>query len=89
MSKLRIKDNMYKKTHLFLFNWDDTLFPRTVIYNNQKLPNQNTLPVSILLKINMIEEIVLDMFNKINSFGTIVIISNSDKKWIMTTAKLY
>jgi hypothetical protein len=57
----------------------DTLFPRTVIYNNQDLPNQNTLPVSILLKINMIEEIVLDMFNKINSFGTIVIISNSDK----------
>lgn len=37
----------------------------------------------------MIEEIVLDMFNKINSFGTIVIISNSDKKWIMKTAKLF
>lgn len=49
MSKLRIKDNMYRKTHLFLFDWDDTLFPRTVIYNNQDLPNKNTLPVSILL----------------------------------------
>jgi hypothetical protein len=78
-------------THLYLFDWDDTLFPRTFLYNGDYFPNKNKIdvPDNIYHKIKKLENIILLLFTKILSFGEIVIITNSDQEWINITCKKF
>jgi hypothetical protein len=78
-------------THLYLFDWDDTLFPRTFLYNGDYFPNKNKIdvPDNVYHKIKKLENIILLLFTKILSFGEIVIITNSDQEWINITCKKF
>lgn len=77
-----------KKRYLFLFDWDDTLFPST-FFNNHGYYSVNKLPKKIQYKIKLLENIILDIFRNIIPFGELVIITNSDKKWVKLTCKLF
>jgi len=76
-----------KKKYLFLFDWDDTLFPSTFL--NEHGYYSNKIPEAIQYKIKLLENIILDIFRNIVSFGALVIITNSDEGWVRCTCKIF
>jgi len=78
-----------EKKYLFLFDWDDTLYPRTFLSKNGYYPSKKEIPINVLNKLKLLEGIILDMFQNISLFGNVVIISNSDRDWINITCKLF
>jgi len=77
-----------KKKYLFLFDWDDTLFPSTFLNKNGYYKNDK-IPVNVNSKIKLLENIILDIFMNIISFSELVIITNSDKRWVTISCKLF
>ena len=77
-----------KKKYLFLFDWDDTLFPSTFL-NKHGYYKRDKIPVNIHSKIKLLENIILDIFKNIISFSELVIVTNSDEGWVTTSCKLF
>ena len=70
------------KKHLFIFDWDDTLFPSSSLkYNlfNTTINNRNALVY--------LDHIIYYVLNYISSFGTIIIITNASKQWVNMSLK--
>lgn len=76
------------KKYLFLFDWDDTLFPSSFMCKSGYWSPQE-IPGSVLKKIKLIECSILELFNYIISFSAVIIVTNSDKQWMNTTCKLF
>ena len=75
--------NLSKKLHynIFIYDWDDTLFPNTF------LKKQNELTPEIKETIKIMESNVKELLNKSLNEGYVFIITNSNKRWVEDCAK--
>ena len=77
--------NHKKYNNIFIFDWDDTLFPTYYITNknNEKLSEEE------LNKIDKIEKIIIKIINKCKKYGHVFIITNSEKGWTESCVMKY
>lgn len=59
---------------IFIFDWDDTLFPSTYFTNNNFIIDKSIL--------DMIDNIVYKIIKKCNKYGKIYIVSNALNIWL-------
>ena len=73
-----IKSKTYNS--IFIFDWDDTLFPTTFLLN-EDIINQNNLSEELQKNISILEEIVINILNYAINKGDVYIITNSSLVW--------
>jgi hypothetical protein len=78
------------KTHnsLFIFDWDDTLFPTTFLINEGIIEKDN-LSEELRNNFNMLEDIIINILNFALSKGDVYIITNSSIVWFKYTFYKY
>lgn len=85
-------NNIKNNKTLYIFDWDDTLFPSTFL-NKEGFLNENIslqcIPKEIINKINKIEQAIIKLFNSILNIGSFIIITNSDKKIALFLCYVY
>lgn len=69
-----ILPNRNKKT-LYIYDWDNTLYPSTYIAENILNDNEKQ-------KITQIEKIIIDLLNQSLKHGIVYIITNANKSWV-------
>lgn len=69
-----IISNRVKKT-LYIYDWDNTLYPSTYIAENILNNNEQQ-------KITQIEKIIIDLLNQSLKHGLVYIITNADRSWV-------
>ena len=65
------------KRILFIFDWDDTIFPTSDL-SKYIIDFQN-------IDLSEYDEFLYDFFKKVSSYGNIMIITNASKQWIYQT----
>ena len=75
---------------LFIFDWDDTLFPTTSLIK-EELANidVNNMPDEIGLLISTLEEAVINIINLALNKGNVYIITNSSLNWFNYSSNNY
>lgn len=84
-----------KRNILFIFDWDDTLFPTSwTIDNNINIDslfrkNQNSSEENTYDKyFNYLDKIIFSLFIKIKKYGEIIIITNATLSWINKSSSI-
>lgn len=81
--KLKFNNN------LFIFDWDDTLFPTSFLVQEDIINDEN-LPEEYMDIISILEEAIINMINFAISKGDVYIITNSSIGWVeFATNKYY
>lgn len=65
---------------IFIFDWDDTLFPTTFLVD-ENIIHQNNISIELQKIISMLEEIVINILNYAVNKGDVYIITNSSIAW--------
>ena len=73
---------MKSKTHnsLFIFDWDDTLFPTSFLIN-EGICDEDILSEELTKEFNILEEIIINILNYAIEKGDVYIITNSSISW--------
>lgn len=83
-------EKINNNTSLYIFDWDDTLFPSTFLIKEGCFNNYCNVSGDILQKIKTIEKIIIKLFSSIlQKEGSFIIITNSDKKIVSTICSNY
>ena len=84
------KPNQKLKTHnsLFIFDWDDTLFPTSFLIN-EGIIDQDNLSEELKNNFNILEDIIINILNFALSKGDVYIITNSSIFWFKYTFYKY
>ena len=69
---------------LFIFDWDDTLFPTSFLIN-EGIIDQDNLSAEIKHNFNILEDIIINILNFALSKGDVYIITNSSIVWFKYT----
>ena len=78
------------KTHnsLFIFDWDDTLFPTSFLIN-EGIIDQDNIPNELKNNFKILEDIIINILNYALSKGDVYIITNSSIIWFKYTFYKY
>ena len=77
-----------KFNSLFIFDWDDTLFP-TTFFINKKLLNEENISEEILKPFYILEKIIINIINFAINKGDVYIITNSSIDWFRYSSSKY
>ena len=77
-----------KFNSLFIFDWDDTLFP-TTFFINKKLLNEENISEEILKPFYILEKIIINIINFAINKGDVYIITNSCIDWFRYSSSKY
>lgn len=65
---------------LFIYDWDDTLFPTSwIIKNNYSIKNPTH---KLKLYLNYLDKLIVNLLTNTNKIGEVVIVTNASIKWI-------
>ena len=69
-----------KYNSLFIFDWDDTLFPTSFLVS-ENIIDKKTLPEELYKNFNILENIIINILNFSLNKGDVYIITNSSMSW--------
>jgi len=68
---------------LIIFDWDDTLYPTTLVMNNNNwLRDPSSIPEKIKDKFSILEFHIVALFDNVKPYGEVLIITNSQPGWV-------
>ena len=73
---------------LFIFDWDDTLFPTSFLVK-EGISNEDNLPEELIKLFNILEEIIINILNYVIEKGDVYIITNSSIGWFKYSSDKY
>lgn len=74
--------------HIFILDWDDTLFPTNVIINNKINPQDYNSIIEWTTKLIPFDKLVTNYVRNLKKNGKVIIITNASIQWIQMTSVL-
>ena len=78
-----------KYNSLFIFDWDDTLFPTSFFINEGLIKYKNILSEELINLFSILEKIIINILNFAINKGDVYIITNSSIDWFKFSSKKY
>lgn len=76
-----------KPNILFIFDWDDTLYPtHWLLYNNIKINNKKDVG-KYLLYFQELDKLLLKLLQMASQNGSVIIITNANESWVSNSMK--
>lgn len=79
---------MNKERILFIFDWDDTLFPTKWFIDNKINVDRREITDKYILQFIELDNKLSNLITRASAIGTIIIVTNATRDWVTQSSKL-